>query len=99
MGRCRSCRCGLPRRSVAVGAFWPTSDGSAAVFCVCVTDEWGLAVSERERIVSFDIFLFLNSAETFGICKKINYSSKNSENLCVASVHILLWFKIMKLEI
>ena len=78
MGRCRSCRCCLPRRSVAVGAFWPTSDGSAAVFCVCVTDEWGLAVSEREEEEQCD-FVFseiVNSAETLGICRKIIIAPK-----------------------
>ena len=39
--------------------FGPASDGSAAVFCVCVTDERGPAVSERERENS-GILLFLD---------------------------------------
>ena len=53
--------------------FGLASDGSAAVFCVCVTDERGPAVSERERerIVEFCYFWILNSAVTLEICRKI----------------------------
>ena len=56
-GLCRSCGCGLPRRNITAGAFWPTGDGSAAVSLFCVTDERGLAVRERENS---EIWLFLN---------------------------------------
>ena len=34
---------------LVTGEFWPARVGSAAVPCVCVTDEWTQAVSERRE--------------------------------------------------
>ena len=63
-------------------------------------DRWGLAVSESKRENSaFCYFLILNSAESLEICRKIIIVPKKFENFCVASVHALLWFKNLKLEI
>ena len=58
-GLCRSCWCGLPHRSITAGAFWPTGDGSAVVSLFCVTDERGLAVSEKERENSEVLLFFI----------------------------------------
>ena len=62
-------------------------------------DRWGPAVSESKRENSdFCYFLILNSAKSLEICRKIIIAPKILKN-CVASVHALVWFKNLKLEI
>ena len=59
----------------------------------------GLSVRRKEKNSEILYFLILNSAESLEICRKIIIAPKILKKICVASVHALVWFKNLKLEI